>query len=114
MDSKQQYTLDTGGGPRTPKGMGGISTQPGRMWEGRRWGKGGGRMGLAPLKGGWGEKRFPLTERASAGTERDLWRIWRSEGNATRVSPTCVGPSEHAGVPGLGPQDPLQPCRSGA
>ena len=75
----REHLLGTCGRLQTLKGMGGIPTQPGRMWKGRRWGKkGGGRIGPAPLTGGLREKRYshtqrgPLTVRGSAGMERDF------------------------------------------
>lgn len=76
--------------------------------------KSGGRMGPAPLRGGWGRGVVPRLGVAHwrwvAGDQRgqrETFKGWGSEGNVARASPNCSGPSKPAGVLGLNPLTPV-------
>ena len=112
VSSKLEHLPGVVWGPWTPKGMGGIPKQPGKMWGwGRRRGD---RMGLAPQGMAGGGEGFPRSEgpthRAGiSGDGRDLQGIGGSEGKEASISPACSIPSKPTRVPGLNLSPPGPP-----
>ena len=56
ISSQLGHLPGTGGGPWTPKGMGGTPKQPGRTWGEGVGRRSGGQTGPAPLRGSWGRR----------------------------------------------------------
>lgn len=109
------------GEPQTPKGMGGIPAQPGRMW-GEGVGKEGEEKwrqdGIGAPEWCWGGREAPTPRGAFSqqggqqGGRGTLAELWGSEQNMESGSPRlltltltldCSGPSETARVLGLSP-----------
>ena len=116
VSSQLGHLKGAGGGPWTPKGMGGIPMWPGRAWGWKGWGrKSGSGTGPVALRGGWGGVGFPHWEgpthcggigRDGEGPSGD----WGTRGECGQILPHQLDPQWACCGPGTEPP-PLGPLQ---